>query len=102
VLSNSSFVHQGFATVFYALIGMAGYLMFGDDVSEEVCGLTQCFPVQSVSSFALQVSRNLLDVADYNKTLNSAVLWMLVFASLTKFPLCMRPVSLVVNQGAGI
>ena len=29
-----------FTTVFYALIGAAGYLMFGDDVSDEVSSLS--------------------------------------------------------------
>ncbi|KAI0033110.1 transmembrane amino acid transporter protein-domain-containing protein [Vararia minispora EC-137] len=73
----------GFATVFYALIGAAGYLMFGDGVHEEI-------------------SQNLLGVPGYSATLNKAVLWMLVLAALTKFPLALRPANLMIESFLGL
>ncbi|KAI0036699.1 transmembrane amino acid transporter protein-domain-containing protein [Vararia minispora EC-137] len=73
----------GFATLFYSLIGMAGYLMFGNDVSEEV-------------------SQNLLGVPGYSKGLNQLVLWMLVLSSLTKFPLALRPLNVTLEIIMGL
>ncbi|VDB99826.1 unnamed protein product [Peniophora sp. CBMAI 1063] len=72
-----------FTTVFYALIGAAGYLMFGDDVSDEI-------------------SQNLLGIPGYSTALNKIVLWMLVIASLTKFPLTSRPFNITLEVVLGI
>ncbi|KAF8634006.1 hypothetical protein AX15_001180 [Amanita polypyramis BW_CC] len=60
------------ATLFYAATGYAGYLMFGDGVSDEI-------------------SKNLLLTIGYNPTLNKAVLWVMVINPLTKFALTMNP-----------
>ncbi|KZV75580.1 hypothetical protein PENSPDRAFT_571205 [Peniophora sp. CONT] len=72
-----------FTTVFYALIGAAGYLMFGDDVSDEI-------------------SQNLLGIPGYSTGLNKTVLWMLVIASLTKFPLTSRPFNITLEVVLGL
>lgn len=65
--------YQTFATFVYGIIGIAGYLMFGRDVSDEV-------------------SQNLLGVPGYNPWLNKIALWMLVLNPLSKFALSARPV----------
>ncbi|KAI0321704.1 transmembrane amino acid transporter protein-domain-containing protein [Amylostereum chailletii] len=72
-----------FATIFYTLIGIAGYLMFGDSVHEEI-------------------SQNLLGVAGYSPALNKVVLWMLVITPLTKFPLTTRPLNLTFEAMWGL
>ncbi|PFH54636.1 hypothetical protein AMATHDRAFT_134903 [Amanita thiersii Skay4041] len=61
------------ATVVYTAIGYAGYLMFGDNVSDEI-------------------SRDLLQTKGYNPVLNQLVLWMLVVSPITKFALNNQPV----------
>ncbi|KAI0033111.1 transmembrane amino acid transporter protein-domain-containing protein [Vararia minispora EC-137] len=73
----------GFGSVFYALIGAAGYLMFGDGVHEEI-------------------SQNLLGVPEYSAALNKAVLWMLVFATFSKFPLSLRSVNIMLEGFLGL
>lgn len=72
-----------FATAVYALIGSAGYLMFGNDVYDEV-------------------SQNLLHVPGYNPTLNKLALWMLVVTPLTKFALSTRPLNLALESLCGL
>ncbi|KAF8640666.1 hypothetical protein AX17_000323 [Amanita inopinata Kibby_2008] len=62
------------ATIIYASIGYAGYLMFGDDVSDEI-------------------SQDLLRTKGYNPVLNQAALWMLVISPLSKFALNIRPLN---------
>jgi len=73
----------GFATAVYAIIGIAGYLMFGDNVYDEV-------------------SQNLLQVPGYNPTLNRLALWILVLTPLTKFPLTMRPLNIALESLLGL
>ncbi|KAF8559229.1 hypothetical protein OG21DRAFT_1403136 [Imleria badia] len=63
------------ATFIYAIIGYAGYLMFGDSVSDEI-------------------SKDLLATPGYNATLNQLVMWLLVITPLSKFALSTRPVCL--------
>jgi len=72
-----------FATTVYALIGTAGYLMFGNDVYDEV-------------------SQNLLNVPGYNPTLNKLALWMLVVTPLTKFALTTRPLNFALEALCGL
>ncbi|KAH9175410.1 transmembrane amino acid transporter protein-domain-containing protein [Lactarius sanguifluus] len=72
-----------FATTVYAVIGSAGYLMFGTNVSDEV-------------------SQNLLQVPGYSPTLNRLALWMLVLTPLTKFPLTTRPLNLALECLLGL
>ncbi|KAK2461784.1 hypothetical protein APHAL10511_006247 [Amanita phalloides] len=60
------------ATSIYAAIGYAGYLMYGNDVSDEI-------------------SKNLLLTKGYNPILNEAVLWVLVINPISKFALNMQP-----------
>ncbi|KAH9004396.1 transmembrane amino acid transporter protein-domain-containing protein [Lactarius hatsudake] len=72
-----------FATTVYAVIGSAGYLMFGSNVSDEV-------------------SQNLLQVPGYSPTLNRLALWMLVLTPLTKFPLTTRPLNLALECLLGL
>src|ERR1700685_4371326 len=84
---------QVIATFIYAVIGYAGYLMFGSHVSDEVsyCSISSAV----ISLTVLQVSRDLLSTPGYNHYLNQAALWMLVISPLSKFALCTRPVSLI-------
>ncbi|KLO16986.1 hypothetical protein SCHPADRAFT_868718 [Schizopora paradoxa] len=63
------------ATVIYMIIGAAGYLMFGNAVSEEV-------------------SQDLLATSGYNVFLNHLAVWSLVIMPLTKFALTTRPVNI--------
>lgn len=60
------------ATVIYSLIGYAGYLMYGNSVSDEI-------------------SKDLLNTPGFNPLLNQAALWMLVLNPLSKFALNTRP-----------
>jgi len=77
---NYAFV---FATAVYALIGTAGYLMFGNEVYDEV-------------------SQNLLHVPGYNPALNKLALWMLVVTPLTKFALATRPFNFALEVLCGL
>ncbi|THH20227.1 hypothetical protein EW146_g1101 [Bondarzewia mesenterica] len=72
-----------FATFIYAVIGIAGYLMFGRNVSDEV-------------------SKNLLGVPGYSPSLNEVMLWMLVLNPLSKFALSARPLNLTIEAILGI
>lgn len=90
-----------FTTVFYALIGAAGYLMFGDDVSDEVSCLV-ILTRMVCAEYSQQISQNLLGVPGYSSVLNKMVLWMLVIASLTKFPLTSRPFNVTLEIVLGI
>ncbi|KAJ7066988.1 transmembrane amino acid transporter protein-domain-containing protein [Mycena amicta] len=66
------------ATSIYALIGCAGYLMFGNSVSAEI-------------------SMDLLATAGYNAALNQAALWMLVLSPLSKFALTTQPLNTAIE-----
>jgi len=72
-----------FATTIYALIGIVGYLMFGNDVNDEI-------------------SQNLLQVPGYSPALNKLALWMLVLTPLTKFALSTRPLNIALEALFGI
>ncbi|KAJ7677023.1 transmembrane amino acid transporter protein-domain-containing protein [Mycena polygramma] len=71
------------ATSIYTLIGCAGYLMFGNSVSQEV-------------------SMDLLSTPGYNTALNQAALWMLVLSPLTKFALTTQPLNTAIQMLVGI
>ncbi|KAJ7597211.1 transmembrane amino acid transporter protein-domain-containing protein [Mycena floridula] len=71
------------ATFVYALIGFAGYLMFGDEVSDEI-------------------SIDLLNTSGYNPTLNRAALWMLVISPLSKFALTTQPLNTTIEILVGL
>ncbi|KAF8585587.1 hypothetical protein K439DRAFT_1646593 [Ramaria rubella] len=73
----------GIATIVYGLIGAAGYLMFGRNVSEEV-------------------SKDILATPGYNIILNELSVWMLVVAPLSKFALSIRPLNLTLEIWLGI
>ncbi|KXN89865.1 Vacuolar amino acid transporter 1 [Leucoagaricus sp. SymC.cos] len=60
------------ATVIYSLIGYTGYLMYGNNVSDEI-------------------SMDMLKTPGFNPLLNQAALWMLVLNPLSKFALNTRP-----------
>ncbi|TFY68341.1 hypothetical protein EVJ58_g1054 [Rhodofomes roseus] len=70
------------ATGIYGVIGVAGYLMFGDAVSEEFSQ----------------------DIAKYSPfpVLNKIALWGLVLAPLSKFALATRPLNLTLEMMLGI
>jgi len=71
------------ATFIYAIIGYAGYLMFGDTVSDEI-------------------SKNLLATPGYNSTLNQLVMWLLVITPLSKFALSTRPLNIILESMLGL
>ncbi|KAF8140795.1 transmembrane amino acid transporter protein-domain-containing protein [Mycena galopus ATCC 62051] len=71
------------ATGIYALIGCAGYLMFGNSVSQEI-------------------SMDLLSTPGYNAALNEAALWMLVLSPLSKFALTTQPLNTAIQILIGI
>ncbi|KAG7099387.1 hypothetical protein E1B28_001242 [Marasmius oreades] len=62
------------ATSIYTLIGYVGYLMFGENVSDEI-------------------STDLLKTSGYNPYLNEIALWMLVVSPLSKFALTTQPLN---------
>ncbi|KAF5377663.1 hypothetical protein D9615_005253 [Tricholomella constricta] len=71
------------ATSLYALIGYAGYLMFGKYVSAEI-------------------SIDLMQTPGYNATLNKIALWMLVISPLSKFALTTQPLNATIEILLGI
>ncbi|PPQ89588.1 hypothetical protein CVT25_012333 [Psilocybe cyanescens] len=71
------------ATFIYALIGYAGYMMFGNHVSDEI-------------------SMDLLATPGYNPFLNTLCLWMLVLSPLSKFALNTQPLNTTVEILLGI
>jgi len=71
------------ATTIYASIGAAGYLMFGNDVSEEF-------------------SQDLMKVKGYNPVLNQMALWGLVLTPLSKYALATRPLTITLEMILGI
>ncbi|KAF7345032.1 Aa-trans domain-containing protein [Mycena venus] len=71
------------ATSIYTLIGCAGYLMFGNSVSQEI-------------------SMDLLATPGYNAALNEAALWMLVISPLSKFALTTQPLNTAIQILIGI
>ncbi|KDR85164.1 hypothetical protein GALMADRAFT_233828 [Galerina marginata CBS 339.88] len=71
------------ATCIYTLIGYAGYVMFGNNVSDEI-------------------SVDLLATPGYNPILNTVCLWMLVLSPLSKFALNTQPLNATVEILLGI
>ncbi|KAI0704895.1 transmembrane amino acid transporter protein-domain-containing protein, partial [Cytidiella melzeri] len=71
------------ATLIYTIIGATGYLMFGNDVSDEF-------------------SQDLMSTPGFNVTLNRLALWGLVVAPLSKFALATRPLNLTMEIMLGI
>ncbi|KAJ7202464.1 transmembrane amino acid transporter protein-domain-containing protein [Mycena haematopus] len=71
------------ATSIYTLIGCAGYVMFGNSVSQEI-------------------SMDLLSTPGYNATLNQAALWMLVISPLSKLALTTQPLNTAIQIFLGI
>ncbi|KAF9478044.1 hypothetical protein BDN70DRAFT_809596 [Pholiota conissans] len=71
------------ATFIYSMIGYAGYLMFGNDISDEI-------------------SMDLLRTPGYNPLLNQICLWMLVLSPLSKFALNTQPLHATIEILLGI
>ncbi|KAF8844085.1 hypothetical protein BDN67DRAFT_896024 [Paxillus ammoniavirescens] len=71
------------ATLVYAIIGYAGYLMFGSSVSDEI-------------------SKDLLATPGYNVRLNQLAMWLLVVTPLSKFALSTRPLNIVLEYLLGL
>ncbi|KIP12032.1 hypothetical protein PHLGIDRAFT_21325 [Phlebiopsis gigantea 11061_1 CR5-6] len=71
------------ATAIYTTIGVTGYLMFGNDVSDEF-------------------SQELTAIPGYNITLNKLAVWGLVIAPLSKFALATRPLNITLEIILGI
>ncbi|KAJ7619383.1 transmembrane amino acid transporter protein-domain-containing protein [Roridomyces roridus] len=71
------------ATSIYALIGAAGYFMFGNSVSAEI-------------------SMELLGTPGYNAAINEAALWMLVLSPLSKFALTTQPLNTAIQILLGL
>ncbi|KAG1757395.1 transmembrane amino acid transporter protein-domain-containing protein [Suillus lakei] len=70
-------------TLIYGVIGYAGYLMFGRNVSDEI-------------------SKDLMSTPGYNSWINEIALWTLVSTPLTKFPLSTRPLNVILEIMLGI
>lgn len=71
------------ATVLYGVIGVAGYCMFGDTVSEEF-------------------SQNLLSTPGYNGLVNKIALYTLIIAPMTKFGLSAHPMNTILGHTLGL
>ncbi|TFK30607.1 hypothetical protein FA15DRAFT_662607 [Coprinopsis marcescibilis] len=71
------------ATVIYTAIGAAGYMMFGDSVSDEI-------------------SIDLLNTPGYSPLLNRMCLWLLVISPLSKFGLNTQPLNTTIEILLGI
>ncbi|KAF8167933.1 transmembrane amino acid transporter protein-domain-containing protein [Crassisporium funariophilum] len=71
------------ATCIYTIIGYAGYIMFGNHVSDEV-------------------SMDLLKTPGYNPALNTFCLWLLVLSPLSKFALNTQPLNATLEIVLGI
>ncbi|KAG2368254.1 transmembrane amino acid transporter protein-domain-containing protein [Suillus spraguei] len=70
-------------TFIYGVIGYAGYLMFGRNVSDEI-------------------SKDLMSTPGYNSWINEIALWTLVSTPLSKFPLNTRPINVILEIMLGI
>lgn len=70
-------------TVLYAIMGGAGYLMFGTSVSQEI-------------------SQDLLRTPGFHAGLNQLCVWMLVVVPLTKFALASRPLNITLELLLGL
>ncbi|KAF9015332.1 transmembrane amino acid transporter protein-domain-containing protein [Cyathus striatus] len=71
------------ATSIYAIIGYAGYLMFGNNVSDEI-------------------SVDLLNTKGYNALLNQIALWLLVLSPVSKFGLTTQPLNATIEILLGL
>ncbi|KAK7694562.1 hypothetical protein QCA50_001748 [Cerrena zonata] len=71
------------ATSIYGAIGAAGYIMFGDSVSDEF-------------------SKDIMKIPEFNPTLNRMALWGLVLAPLSKYALSARPLNITLEMLLGI
>ncbi|KAJ8084203.1 hypothetical protein PM082_002970 [Marasmius tenuissimus] len=71
------------STAIYTLIGYVGYLMFGNEVSDEI-------------------SMDLLRTPGYNPYLNKIALWMLVVSPISKFALTTQPLNAALEVLLGI
>ncbi|KAJ9093388.1 hypothetical protein QFC21_006418 [Naganishia friedmannii] len=74
----------GIASVIFMITGTAGYLMFGDKVTDEI-------------------TKDLMkDEYGFSKTLNQVATWMIVINPIAKFALCTRPLNLTVEALFGL
>ncbi|CAO1618324.1 unnamed protein product [Sympodiomycopsis kandeliae] len=71
------------ATCIYLAMGIAGYLMFGKTVTDEV-------------------TRDLTRIQDYPQWLTKVAIWLIVVVPLTKFALASRPVMGIVEGVMGV
>ncbi|KAE8270068.1 hypothetical protein A4X09_0g2280 [Tilletia walkeri] len=62
------------ATVIYLGMGMAGYFMFGSDVTDEI-------------------TRDLSRIKEYPRVLNHMAIWLIIINPLAKFALAARPIT---------
>ncbi|KAJ9111124.1 hypothetical protein QFC19_001323 [Naganishia cerealis] len=74
----------GIASVIFMITGTAGYLMFGDKVTDEI-------------------TKDLMkDEYGFSKTLNQVATWMIVINPIAKFALCTRPLNLTIEALFGL
>lgn len=73
------------ATAIYAVIGMAGYIMFGNAVSEEVCASPLQYVVSNLTvNSSAKISRSTVYTLVLMRSLYGALCWLLcesLFAS---------------------
>lgn len=85
------------ATLIYTVIGVTGYLMFGNNVSDEVSLMGK--HLLTDTERPMQFSQDLMSTAGYNVLLNRVALWGLVITPLSKFALSTRPVRFLSDFG---
>lgn len=63
----------------YLIVGLIGYLMFGDDVSQEI-------------------TQDILRTPGYPKVINQFAIWMVGINPVAKFALCTRPLNVTIEH----
>ncbi|PLW06142.1 hypothetical protein PCANC_25176 [Puccinia coronata f. sp. avenae] len=63
----------------YMIVGLIGYLMFGDDVSQEI-------------------TQDILRTPGYPKMINQFAIWMVGINPIAKFALCTRPLNVTIEH----
>ena len=90
------------ATFIYTMIGVTGYLMFGNDVCEEVSIAHRPVDIVAYHDSRIQFSQDLMRTPGYNRTLNRAAMWGLVLVPISKFALATRPVRNTLQDVASV
>jgi len=71
------------ATIIYLSMGLCGYLMFGNGISDEI-------------------TRDLANTKGYPKVLNKVAIWLIIINPLSKFALAARPINTTLELILGV